>query len=126
MRSRISDFIPNQTNVASGKLQGQRDHTPDRASHAEYNHSNVGMVDPNANGLNLLQFAMERNLSLACTWFTARDERYRMTWQSHRSKEWHCIDHILIPPKWLRVVRKALAFQFADGLVKKMRSPSNN
>ena len=26
---------------------------------------------PNANGLRLLQFAMEHNLSLACTWFTA-------------------------------------------------------
>ncbi len=70
---------------------------------------------PNANGLRLLQFAMEHNLSLACTWFTARDERYRMTWQSHRSKKWHCIDHILIPSKWLRVVRKARACPFADG-----------
>ena len=49
-------------------------------------------------------------------WFTARDERYRMTWQSYRSKKWHCIDHILIPSKWLRVVRKVRACPFADGL----------
>ena len=72
-----------------------------------------GIGNLNRNGLALLTFCTENNLSISSTFFQQKD-KYKSTWMHPRSKHWHLIDYVLVRSRDIRDVRSVRAMRGAD------------
>ncbi|KAI5745635.1 hypothetical protein M8J76_012983 [Diaphorina citri] len=60
-----------------------------------------GTGKENTNGHLLLQFCIEKNLTIVNTMFKQK-AKFKNTWQHPRSKEWHTIDYVLTKTDYIR------------------------
>ena len=49
----------------------------------------------NAAGLELLTFCNLNSATICTTWFCKKDE-YKQSWQHPKTKQWHCIDYVIV------------------------------
>ena len=72
-----------------------------------------GIGNLNRNGLALLTFCTENNLSISSTFFQQK-EKYKSTWMHPRSKHWHLIDYVLVRSRDIKDVHSVRAMRGAE------------
>ena len=72
-----------------------------------------GIGKVNRNGLALLTFCTEHNLSISSTFFQQKD-KYKATWMHSRSKHWHLIDYILVRKSDIKDVHSVRTMRGAE------------
>lgn len=72
-----------------------------------------GVGKKNENGHLLLQFCMEKHLTLVNTMFYLKN-KHKTTWKHPRSNEWHTLDYILVRSKDIQSVIRCRVFRGAN------------
>ena len=72
-----------------------------------------GIGNVNRNGLALLTFCTEHNLSISSTFFQQKD-KYKATWMHCRSKHWHLIDYFIVRTRDVKDVHSVRTMRGAN------------